>query len=80
MALRKYIIFTHKLHQSAHLRVKNYAQKTSRCAQKILESMPVTTNHVLVSGKSNPPSTKEEDVERYATAALAAVSIDKMRR
>jgi hypothetical protein len=26
----------------------------------------------------NPPSTKEEDVERYATAALAAVTIDKM--
>jgi hypothetical protein len=28
----------------------------------------------------NPPSTKEEDVERYATAALAAVTIDEMRR
>ena len=28
----------------------------------------------------NPPSTKEEDVERYATAALAAVTIDEMPR
>ena len=69
IALKKYIIFTHKLHQSAHLLVKNYAQKMSRCAQKILESMPVITNHVLVSGKYNPPSTKE-DVEHYATAVV----------
>lgn len=30
--------------------------------------------------RPNLPSTKEEDVERYATAALAAVTIDEMRR
>ena len=28
----------------------------------------------------NPPSTKEEDVERYATAALAAVTIYRYTR